>query len=437
METIVRCDSSGATDPSALQRFVDSRYGLFIHYGLFSMLERGEWVMNRERLTHEQMRALAAQFDPSAFDAEAICDLAVDCGMRYVNLTTMHHEGFRLYDTELSDFNSMAVCGRDLVAELVEAARKRGLRIWLYHSLNNWTDQPDAARALEDAEAYEQFIANTHARIRELVTRFNPIDVLWYDGWWPFDADGWRALEMNAMARSIQPHLLFNGRNGLPGDFGTPEGHMSAPSPWRPWEACITLNDHWGHHRGDHNLKQPAAVVKLLSAAASGKGNLLINLGPRADGSIPEVPEQILRTVGRWLRTHGEAVFDTDPFTFGLMSREGHNADWSDNGPYTLSGKRLYQWVLYWPGSELVVAGLNTAVEAVTLLNGSGGRPCEFEQNGGKVTVKGLPEMPPDEVCPVLRFDCRDVPEIQLGGGMRIPRVPHPPYDPCPPDIMH
>lgn len=426
-----------SADSSALQRFVDSRYGLFVHYGLFSMLERGEWVMNRERLRADEMRSLAERFDPGAFDAEYICDLAVACGMRYINLTTMHHEGFRLYDTELSDFNAKAVCGRDLVAELVAAARARGLRISLYHSLNNWTDQPDGVQALESRDAYEEFIANTHARIRELVTRFNPVDVLWYDGWWPFSAEGWKALEMNALARAVQPHLLFNGRNGLPGDFGTPEGHMSAPTPWRPWEACITLNDHWGFHCGDHNWKSPAAVVKLLSAAAAGKGNLLINVGPRGDGAIPTESVRILRRVGRWLETHGEAVFDTDPFTFGLMSREGHNGDWSDLGPRSLRGKSLYQWTLYWPGTELTIAGLNTEVEAVTLLGEEGEKSCEFRQAEGKVTVTGLPETPPDEVCPVLRFDCRDVPEIRLGGGMRIPQAPHPPYDPCPSDIMH
>jgi alpha-L-fucosidase len=138
------------------------------------------------------------------------------------------------------------------------AARRHGLRIALYHSLNNWNDAPDAADALERPADRTRFIANTFARIRELVTRFNPIDVLWYDGWWPFDAQGWEAERTNAMVRDIQPHILFNGRNGLPGDFATPESHLGAPRPWRPWEGCLTLNNTWGYHAGDHDWKTPA-----------------------------------------------------------------------------------------------------------------------------------------------------------------------------------
>ncbi len=417
--------------------FESARYGMFVHYGLYSMLERGEWVMNRERLDPSEMRALSQRFNPERFDADALCDLAVAGGMRYVNLTTMHHEGFRLYETELSDFNSMAVCGRDLVEEFVTAARKRGLRVALYHSLNNWFDQPDACDALESEDAYEEFIANTFERIKELVTRFNPVDVLWYDGWWPFNADRWRGVAMNAMVREIQPHILFNGRNGLAGDFGTPEGHMSAPEPWRPWEACMTLNDHWGYHRGDQSWKEPGKVIDLLAAAAQGGGNLLLNLGPRGDGSIPERSEEIVRKVGAWLQRNGEAVYDTDRFSYGLMSREGHNGDWNHNGAFTLRGSSLYQLVRYWPGSELVVAGLSAAVDSVSLLTPGGDVSCSFVQTGDKVTVSGLPDAPPDPLCPVLRFDCERVPEMQLSGGMRIPKVPHPPYDPCASDIQN
>ncbi len=417
-----------------LDWFIRARFGLFVHYGLYSILGRGEWVMNRERLTHADMEALAQRFNPCHFDAERICDLAVNAGMRYVNLTTMHHDGFRLYDTALSDFNAKRYCGRDLVEEFVTAARARDLKIALYHSLNNGYDRPDAVDALESADAYEAFIAATLARIKELVTRFNPIDVMWYDGWWPFNADKWRAEQMNTMVREIQPHILLNGRNGMAGDFGTPEGHLTAPVPWRPWEGCITANDHWGYHRGDNNWKSPAEVVGLLAAAASSKGNLLFNIGPQADGSVPEASARILDAVGDWMRRNGECIFDTDIFTCGLMSREGHNGDWSHNGPFTLKGQSLYQLVRYWPGSMLVVAGLNTRVNQVTLLGND--RQIEFTQEQDKVTVTGLPVTAPDPICPVLRFDCAAVPEMYLTGGMRVPKAPHPPYDPCQSDIQ-
>jgi alpha-L-fucosidase len=415
--------------------FVQARYGMFIHYGLYSILGRGEWVMNRERLTRDEMQALARQFKPDRFDADAICDLAVAGGMRYVNLTTMHHDGFRLYDTRLSDFNSMKVCGRDLVAELVTAARKRGLRVALYHSLNNWLDKPDGCDALESRQAYDTFIANTHARIRELVTRFNPIDVMWYDGWWPFHMEGWQGEKLDAMVRSIQPQILINGRHGGPGDFATPEQHMTAPRPWRPWEGCMTLNDHWGFHVGDQHWKTPDKVVRLLTTAACGRGNLLLNIGPRGDGSVPEESVRIIQDVGRWLKRCGECVTDTDLFTWDLQHREGHESDWMTCGPLTRKGRTLYQLVMYWPGSQITLAGLNTQVERVTLLGEGGPRPVTFKQTGERVDVTGMPVQSPDSVCPVLKLECRDVPVVTLGGGMRVPKAPHATYDPAPSDI--
>jgi len=303
----------------------------------------------------------------------------------------------------------------------------------LYHSLNNWTSSPDSVDALESPDSLKQFQHNTHARYVELVKRFNPIDVLWHDGWWPFNQDGWQAETLNQSIRKIQPHVLFNCRNGLPGDFSTPEGHMSAPRPWRPWEGCMTLNDSWGYHRGDHNWKSPTQVVNLLTRAAAGNGNLLLNIGPRGDGSIPEKSVDILRTVGKWLKTHGECIYDTEPFTWGLESREGHNADWNHNGPFTLKGRSMYQIVLRWPGQTLTVAGLNTKVERVELL---GVGPCPFTQSDTRVVVTGLPEQQPNAAAAVMRFDCRDVPEMYLTGGMRVPACKHPPYDPCPSEIQ-
>ncbi|MFZ4695156.1 MAG: alpha-L-fucosidase [Verrucomicrobiia bacterium] len=417
--------------------FPEARYGLFIHYGLYSLLARGEWVMNKEAIPFAEYKKLADRFTAEKFDAAAICDLAVRAGMKYIVLTTMHHEGFRLYDTALSNFSTAKTAARrDLVAEVVAAARKRGLRIGLYHSLNNWTDQPDSVAALEDKAAYAKFIENTFARVRELVTKFNPIDVMWYDGWWPFNAEGWRGEEMNAMVRSIQPHILFNGRNGLPGDFATPEGHLGSPKPWRPWEGCMTFNDSWGFHAGDHNWKTPGQIVDLLATCAQGRGNLLLNIGPRGDGSVPEESVRTLEAVGAWLKRGGEeAIFGTDSFTFDLRERGDHRGDWNHNGPFTAKGNALYQLVRRWTGETLIVTGVGVPVRAVTLLGAN--RVLKFTQVDGKVTVTGLPAMPPDPLCPVLRFDCDRPPTIYVTGGQRTPRVPHPHYDPCPSDLAH
>lgn len=411
--------------------FTKARYGLFIHYGLYSRLARGEWVLNREQTPLAEYRALARDFRAEKFDADAICDLAVRGGMRYVVFTTMHHDGFRLYDTALSDFKS----ARDLTGEIVAAARRRGLRIALYHSLNNWMDQPDAVAALEDPVAREAFLQNTFARIRELVTRYNPIDTLWYDGWWPFNAEGWRATEMNRMVREIQPHILFNGRNGLPGDFATPEQHLSAPRPWRPWEACITLNNNWGFHQGDHDWKTPQQVVDMLATVATGKGNLLLNIGPRGDGSIPEESVRIIRAVGDWLQRCGECIFDTELFTFDLREKGDHRGDWCSHGPFTAKGNCLYLLVRRWTGETLTFAGLECRVKSAKLLGAN--QSLSFEQQDGRVTLQNLPGQSPDPVCPVIRLECDRPPSIYQTGGMRVPRVPHPHYDPCPSDIAH
>lgn len=417
--------------------FKEARYGLFVHYGLYSLLERGEWVWNREEIPFDQYTKLADKFTAEKFDAYAFCDLAVRAGMRYIVFTTMHHEGFRLYDTKLSDFCvTKTAAKRDLVAELIAAARKRGLKVGLYHSLNNWHDKPDAADALEDKDAYEKFIGNTFARIKELVTKYNPIDMLWYDGWWPFNSEGWQAERMNAMVREIQPHILVNGRNGLPGDFATPEGHMGAPKPWRPWEACMTLNNSWGFHAGDHDWKTPQQVVDLLASAAQGCGNLLLNVGSHGDGSIPEETLQCLEPVGAWLRRCGaEAIYDTEIFTFDLRERGDHRGDWSFHGPFTAKENNLYWLVRHWPGSELTFGGLQCNVKKVTLL-GDRQQNVEFKQSGTRVILSGLPESAPDPVCPVILIECDAAPEFYKTGGLRIPKVPHPHYDPCPSDIQ-
>jgi alpha-L-fucosidase len=415
--------------------FLDARFGLFVHYGLFSMLERGEWVMNRERISAAELEALAERFNPHAFDADRICSLAVEAGAQYVNLTTMHHEGFRLYETQLSDFNAMAVCGRDLVAEFVDAAKRHNLRVSLYHSLNNWHDRPDAVDALENKADYDTFIAATHKRFIELAERFPDVDCIWYDGWWPFSAAGWQATALQEKLAAVNPNFLFNPRTGLPGDFGTPEGHMSPPVPWRPWEACITGNDNWGYHAGDKNWKSPLDIIQMLARAAQGQGNLLFNIGPRKDGSIPPESSFQLREVGQWLNRHREAIWVKDRFTFGLMDREGHEGDWNHNGPFTRNGTDLYQIVSCWCGSELTIGGVSAEAKEVTLL--TTGQTYNFSQRDDVLTIHGLPEACPDPYATVVRVRFAEVPQMNLTGGMRVPRVPHPPYDPNPSDIAH
>lgn len=414
--------------------FQKARFGLFIHYGLYSMLGRGEWVMNREKIQPETYRKLADKFTAKYFDADYICGLAANAGMKYVVLTTMHHDGFRLYDSKLSDYNSMkSPAKRDLTAEIIRAARKRGMKIGLYHSLNNWYDQPDSVSALESKKNYELFIKNTHERLRELVTKYKPFDTMWYDGWWPFNSKQWQAVKMNKMVQKIQPHIIFNGRNGLPGDFSTPEGHMSAPSIWRPWEGCMTLNEHWGFHAGDTKWKSAGDVIDLLAKAAGGKGNLLLNIGPEGDGTVPAGSVKVLEDLAKWMKVNKECVFDTDIFNYDLQKRGAHRGDWMHHGHFTAKGKTLYAIVRFWPGKVFIISGLECEVRKISMLGKSGQIP--FKQEGDILALLGMPEKSPC-FCPVIKIECDRPPVMYQTGGMRNPRVPHPHYDPCPSDIM-
>jgi alpha-L-fucosidase len=418
---------------TTIQDFTNYRFGMFIHFGLYSNLGRGEWAMNRERISTDDLRALSGQFTAERFDAGALCDLAVEAGMRYIILTSMHHDGFRLYRSELSDFSSWTTCGRDLCAETIAAARERGLGVGLYHSLNNWFERPDAVDALEDKAAWQVFIANTHARVEELVRNYD-FDILWYDGWWPFDGEGWQGEALNAKLRSIRPGLLFNPRNGAEGDFATPEQHLSAPVSWRPWEGCMTLNDNWGFHRGDDNWKSPKEVIKLLCKAAAGNGNLLLNVGPRGDGSLPEQSAHILREVGGWIARCGECLRDNSVFTFDLEHRDHHTGDWCHHGPMTASGNCLYMIATSWPGNEWTLSGLDAEVISAELL--PSGDSVAFERKAdGVFRFHGLPQDRPDPLAPVFRIRCDRPPTVYNCGGMRTPSVPHPPYDPMPSDV--
>lgn len=428
-------NAAAAADRSAnLKQFTDARLGLFIHYGLYSILGRGEWALNREQIPLDEYRALADRFKPDNFDADAVVNVAQDAGCRYICFTTMHHDGFALYDSKVNPFNSVAACGRDLVAEMVDACRRADMRIHLYHSLNHWTTEPDGVDALEDAAARETFVQFAHDRVRELVTMFDPIDCLWYDGWWPFHADGWRAEEMNAMARSIQPGMLLNGRNGLPGDFATPEQHITAPRPWRPWEACITHNAHWGYHAGDHCFKPTWEVIDMILQVAKGAGNLLINVGPDGSGAFPQPSLDMLADVGQYMRANGEAIYGSEPFTLDFQTRGDHRGEWCHNARFTAREDKLYAHLPCWPGDTLRLAGFEEVRVRDARLLGSDAA-INVKQDGSRVIVDGLPVDPPSPHGGVVAMTCDQPPRLYLCGGMRVPRVDHPHYDPCPSDL--
>ena len=287
---------STQTVPEHMKWWVDARFGMFIHWGVYSIPSRGEWVLYQEHMTNDEYARLADEFDPRSYRPAEWVKLAADAGMKYVVLTTRHHDGFCLFDSKVSDFTApKTAAGRDLIAEFAEACHSAGMRMGFYYSLVDWRFPgilpPGTKPYLKD---WEPMVEQAHAQVREILTNYGKVDILWYDGCNPHDPDFWRSQELNAMARDLQPDIIINNRAALPADYGTPENRVIAEQ--RPWEACYTMNDSWGNCATDRNYKSPKELLHLLISCVSQSGNLLLNVGPDRDGVVPaEATERLAR----------------------------------------------------------------------------------------------------------------------------------------------
>jgi alpha-L-fucosidase len=326
-------------------------------------------------------------------------------------MTTKHHEGFCLWDTQQTDYNAVQRGpGRDLVREYVEACREVGLKIGFYYSLMDW-HHPDGARCATDEAARRRFLDFTQGCVRELCTNYGEIDVFWHDVSWPLTSpDAWESYKMNAMIRELQPQILINNRSQLDEDFGTPEEHVTAAGEGREWEACMTFNGSWGYMPISPDWRSTREVLGMLRTAAAGQGNLLLNIGPAPDGSIPPEAVDRLVGVGRWVVKNGEALY-------GAVDRVQGRMEWMPTGQWTVKGDAAYFWCTRWPGRELAIGGLTSKVERVTLL--ATGDPVAFEQSENRLVLGGLPETNPDPIAgvTVLKLECDGPPQQTLGAG--------------------
>src|SRR5690242_4628921 len=290
----------------------EAKFGMFIHWGLYSTLGHHEWAMEMEGIPVREYEQMAKRFKPVPNAARAWAKLAKAAGQKYMVMTTKHHEGFCNFDTKFTDYCAPRQGpGRDLVREFVDAARAEGLRVGFYYSLMDW-HHPDGARCATEEAARQRFVAYTHGLIRELMTNYGTIDVLWYDVSWPLDAAGWESERMNKMVFELQPDIIVNNRNKLHGDFSTPEQKIVAETGGRAWESCMTLNDSWGYQRADDNWKSSKTIVRNLIKCASGGGNYLLNIGPKPDGSVPVESVEVLNQVGTWMDTNGATIYKSD-----------------------------------------------------------------------------------------------------------------------------
>jgi alpha-L-fucosidase len=375
----------------------EARFGMFVHFGLYSVLGRHEWVMEREGIPVAEYQQLAKIFNPKPHAAKAWAALAKQAGMKYMVMTSKHHEGFCNFDTKLTNYCApKQAAGRDLLGEFYEAARSEGLHVGFYYSLMDW-HHPDGAKCAHDEAARRRFVDYTHGLVRELCTNYGKLDILWYDVAWPLSAEQWESEKMNKMVRGLQPDILINNRSKIPEDFTTPEQHIQAFA--EPWEACMTMNGSWGYHKADDDWKSPKTIVRNLVTCARGYGNYLLNIGPKGDGSIPDESVEILGNVGRWTDKYGDLIHKAE---FCKVQQ-------SLFANFTREGNKLYIHVHFWPGETISVGGLTNKVLSAKLL--PSGQTIQVQQDAFRTQFLGLPANSPDPLVSVIEAECDGEPD--------------------------
>ncbi|MGL4737413.1 MAG: alpha-L-fucosidase [Cellulosilyticaceae bacterium] len=323
-----------------IAEFEEMAYGMFIHWGLYSQLGKGEWVQCMHGIPLEKYMPLKDTFTAEDFDAKAIAKLAKRAGMKYITLTTRHHDGFSLYDTKgLNDYDAVhSPAGRDLIAEFVEACREEGIMPFFYHTTLDWYRKDFN----EDFDSYLEYLRQS---VEILCTQYGPIGGLWFDGNWSKPGADWKLDELYGTIRKHQPEAMIINNTGLEaqGRLGHPEidsvtFEQGVPEPidrtnmekYISGEMCCTLNDHWGVGANDLNYKTPAQLIKTLCKCRRAGANLLLNIGPDAQGGVPNMMSATLEVIGDWLKVFGESIHQGRPANivgdgenFGLITEDG------------------------------------------------------------------------------------------------------------------
>lgn len=365
-----------------LDWFDEARFGMFLHWGLYSIPARHEWVKERERLNDEHYDRYFRHFDPDLYDPVEWAAQAKAAGMKYVVLTTKHHDGFCLWPSALTDYTVRNTpYGRDLIGPYVEALRAEGLKVGFYYSLIDWHHpgftidgihpQKDDEEAKKRPRDWRKYVDYLHAQVRELLTSYGTIDYLFFDFsydsstvWNGKGADDWQSESLLAMVRELQPDILVNERLGIPGDFLTPEqfapsnGLRSGGEPVR-WQGVHTFSGSWGYDRDNYDWKSSHLLTTLLIDTVSKGGNLLLNVGPNARGEFEPRAVDRLSAMGEWMRLHSRSVY---------------GAGASDLTPppdcrYTQRGDRLYLHLFGWPLGRIHLPGLAGKVEHAQFLH--------------------------------------------------------------------
>ena len=380
---------------------------MFVHWGAYAIPARGEWVLNRERIPLEEYRdKYVSAWKAENYFPEDWVRLAQEAGMGYVVLTTRHHDGFALWDSRVNPFNAGKLGPRrDLVAPFSEAVRRGGLKLGFYYSPAAWAhpDYPGAyfrdwpkENDWKDEASRQRFIAYYRAELRELMTGYGKVDYLWYDGCVPSNLDG---TETNEELRRLQPDMVITERNGPPFDVHISEQIIKPAAPGQAWEACLTLNNNWAYHAGDSDYKSAKQVLDLLLTTSASAGNLLLNVGPRADGTIPEESVKILREAGQWLQRNKAFLAESDrsPFT------------WNNTAKVTVKENRIYLHFLADPLGSFCWSEVKNKVRAVRFL--ATGQAISFRQEGEHLFLEKLPRPLPDDPITTVEIEVEGKPQ--------------------------
>jgi alpha-L-fucosidase len=445
-----------------MQWWREAKFGMFIHWGLYAIPARGEWVMNRERIPVAEYAKLAAQFNPVKFNAAQWVRVAKDAGMKYIVITSKHHDGFAMFESKVSPYNIVDATPfkRDPMKELAEACAKEGIGLGFYYSQAQDWHQPGGAvaRGSWDPAQKGEFAQYLHTvsipQIKELLSGYHPA-VIWFDT--PVNMTPAYGREIMQLVRSLRPEAIVNSRLLYSGakveqlgqaqldelrDIGVDylsyrDRTIPEQPKWRDWETCMTLNGAWGYTAADHNWKSPKTVVQMLAEVVSKGGNFLLNFGPTAEGELPAESVAVVKQVGAWLRVNGEAIYGAGPksdlkgtrapaaaSSLEIGKKKRSNAKAVKSGPAIqpeseidwLATSRpaakeagqpakIYLHIFKWPDGRLEVKGMTSKVSKAYLLGDAKHTPLKFSQSAETFSVE-LPPIAPDPIATVVCLEC-------------------------------
>ena len=384
----------------AREWFQDAKFGLFIHWGVYSVLGDGEWVMNQQRIPIADYEKLPLFFDPEAFDAAEWVALAKAAGMKYITITSKHHDGFAMYDSKTSDYDIVdrTPYKKDVLKALAEECRKQGIKLFFYYSQLDWhhpdyypRGQTGQTSGRPDKGDWDKYIDYMNAQLTELLTNYGEIGGIWFDGWWDRPDARWRLEETYALIHRLQPQALvganhhkkpFDGEDfqmfekDLPG-HNTAGFSADAEIGALPLEMCDTINGAWGFNLQDRRHKSPRELIHLLVKGAGYNANFLLNVGPMPNGMIQKEHQERLREVGQWLQVHGESIYGTRGGPIGPRT-------W---GVTTAKGKTVYVHVLNWQDTSLLIPPVGGTIARARFLKTGANADAKTVAEGVVLTI--------------------------------------------------